>query len=246
MTMEHMRLEKIGVLLERAKVARETRKDVPAPLGRLPANEAEAIADVKKRAADHVARAFGMRVNPDDVAVEKDGKKFVASMKTDNGLYPFIKLTLENPSLRKNVADGDQPGVVIKHVVGPPIVNNDDVRDVRDRFMASLLSQVFVHGRVHGDPHKGNWGLMADGKTIVMLDFGKMIDLRKKHLAAPLQVAWNWYRRDPEGMADAILSMSTHTGKAKSSDARPALVDALKELQKSAQSVQGDKARIGG
>src|SRR5688572_23257639 len=139
-------------------------------------------------------------------------------MQTDHPLHSTIEL---------HIADDG----VIRHLNVPPIIKDDSVRLVRDRFMASLLSQAIVHGRVHGDPHKGNWGLLGDGETIVMLDFGKMIDLQKKHLMAPLMLAWAWFRRDAGGMADAVLTMTTEmkAGGDKKA-AKKALEASLKEL----------------
>ncbi len=224
-TMELMRLEKVGSLIERAQLARAT-KATPAPTGPL---AGDAVGDVTKRAVDHTARAFGIATGAERVTVErapppKDAKKpggWLATVATDHPLYPALKLRIAD--------DG-----VITHVQVPPILKDDDVRLMRDRFLASVLSQAVVHGRVHGDPHKGNWGVLADGQTIVMLDFGKMIDLKKKHLMAPLSLAWNWFRKDLDGMADAALTMSTVTDRGKAKEAKRALVGALSELQDTA------------
>jgi hypothetical protein len=215
MTMEFMRFEKVSSLIERATLARASKK-IQAPVGPLDAKDARA--DVVNRTVDHIARAFGIVVKPADVKLERAGDAWLAAVPSQHALYPLIKLSISDIG-------------VIKHVLAPPILKDSEVRLVRDRFLGSLLSQALVHGRVHGDPHKGNWGLLADGQTIVMLDFGKMIDLEKKQLLAPISLAWNWFRQDPGGMAAAAITMATPTTKEKRAEAKQVLERALAELR---------------
>lgn len=59
--------------------------------------------------------------------------------------------------------------------------------DDRDRLFADLVSeiaaQVFVRGRVHADPHPGNFLVTPDGK-LALLDFGCVLELAAAERAA--------------------------------------------------------------
>jgi predicted unusual protein kinase regulating ubiquinone biosynthesis (AarF/ABC1/UbiB family) len=218
LTMEFMKLEKLPSLIQRADVARAQKK-LPAPTGPLDRmTESTAVKDVARRALDHLPRAFGILGIEGSPVVKREAGGYVVSVNTAHPMFSLVTLKIEDNG-------------VIRHVKVPPIIKDEAVRQVRDHFLASLLSQAVVHGRVHGDPHKGNWGVLADGQTIVMLDFGKVIDLEKKQLMAPVRLAWNWFRKDASGMADAVLTMTdSKNGDRKA--AKASLTAALGDLVK--------------
>ncbi len=53
----------------------------------------------------------------------------------------------------------------------PPV----ERRVVLERWLGSVLEQVFVYGLVHTDPHAGNF--LVDGERLVLLDFGSVLEL---------------------------------------------------------------------
>jgi predicted unusual protein kinase regulating ubiquinone biosynthesis (AarF/ABC1/UbiB family) len=194
LTMEMMHLEKRPAFVERASVARVASYHNP-PSGPLTGTDAEKAQQAVERAVDHIARTYGLNSEAGTETQTRTPTGTEIHLTTSHSLYSTVDVL---------VSDGGD----ITVAQAPPKIGEAEVRLVRDHFAASLLSQALIHGRVHGDPHKGNWGVMRDGETIAMLDFGKTIDLKKKHLIAPFRLAIAYFRKDENGMAEAVLTMT--------------------------------------
>jgi predicted unusual protein kinase regulating ubiquinone biosynthesis (AarF/ABC1/UbiB family) len=97
-------------------------------------------------------------------------------------------------------------------IVGPvfetaPDLSPEAVAQLRDRLISTFIAQVFL-GLFHGDPHEGNFFVMADGRTIALLDYGLSLSLGWRHFSAPMAVLSGALLGKPKMMAKALVDMS--------------------------------------
>jgi ubiquinone biosynthesis protein len=80
------------------------------------------------------------------------------------------------------------------------------LKDVAQQLVETMLSQVFIHGFFHADPHPGNVMLMENGK-LALIDFGmvgRLSDPMKEHLSALIIALM---RKNTEALVRAILRL---------------------------------------
>ncbi len=58
-----------------------------------------------------------------------------------------------------------------------------------------LLSNLFLHGRLHADLHPGNWGVRSDEGRVVVYDFGSVLELSPETVG----VLWQWIASHQQG-----------------------------------------------
>jgi predicted unusual protein kinase regulating ubiquinone biosynthesis (AarF/ABC1/UbiB family) len=208
LTMDYVRLEKLKSLVSRALIAQQANRATAPKAGPLPARSSDAKREVAQRAVDEAARRFGIVVRPEDVTVAPVSGGFQAIMRAfvwDD----FGKKQVDHPLSPKLKFKFDEDGSV-HHVQAPLPVDAARMTRLRDRFFSAMLAQVVSHGMVHGDPHTGNWGVGADGETIVFLDFGNVVELGrlKPKLRAPLAMGLAALRSNEEKVADWAIALS--------------------------------------
>ncbi len=79
--------------------------------------------------------------------------------------------------------------------------------DVAKKGVELLLTQVFVHGFFHADPHVGNLRILPDGR-IVFLDFGMMGILFSKHREYLAEMLAALAVNDPTLLTRALLKLA--------------------------------------
>lgn len=80
------------------------------------------------------------------------------------------------------------------------------LEEIAQQLVEALLSQVFIHGFFHADPHPGNVMLMEDGR-LALIDFGmvgRLSDPMRDHLSALIIALM---RKNTEALVRAILRL---------------------------------------
>ncbi|MFF2911742.1 AarF/UbiB family protein [Paenibacillus sp. NPDC057934] len=80
------------------------------------------------------------------------------------------------------------------------------LKEVAQQLVETMLSQVFIHGFFHADPHPGNVMLMENGK-LALIDFGmvgRLSDQMREQLSALIIALM---RKNTEAMVRAILKL---------------------------------------
>jgi hypothetical protein len=155
--------------LRRFERAQEARR-IPLPRGALPRGERardEAIA----RARQYAVQAYGL---------EAVGPALVAPLPGDRGYR--ITLRFEH---------GSQPGARIEVLRSGKVAARGLVPDLSPRAVAGLerrmldsfLWTVIRHGELHADPTQANLGVLPDGRSLSMLDFGNVIRVPRERAA---------------------------------------------------------------
>ncbi len=102
---------------------------------------------------------------------------------------------------------------------------------VSERLLYTVLSQVFVHGEIHGDLHPGNIMIGSDG-ALYLIDWGNTVPLEGKWPAV-----WQYLAgavlADPDLLTDALIAISTQpdANRARRRQIRAALVETLRKKQ---------------
>lgn len=71
-----------------------------------------------------------------------------------------------------------------------------------------FLQMIVIHGYVHCDPHPGNIGVSQDGETIVLYDFGNVIELSKEFRAQLNNLVFSVYQKDVDEFVDLLLKLN--------------------------------------
>lgn len=70
-----------------------------------------------------------------------------------------------------------------------------------------FLHQITTTGLVHCDPHPGNIGVHDDGTTLVMYDFGNVIQLSDAFRSQIKNVLFSVYQRDVDEFVDLLVAL---------------------------------------
>lgn len=98
------------------------------------------------------------------------------------------------------------PSVKITDVVRLRSMGVDTV-SMANKIVDMYLSQILLHGRVHCDPHPGNIGVLADGDTIVLYDYGNVIELSKKFRKRVNNLVFAIYQKDADEFIDQLIEL---------------------------------------
>lgn len=79
-------------------------------------------------------------------------------------------------------------------------------------YVASSLIEIFLHmmvhdGFIHCDPHPGNLGVMEDGETLVLYDYGNVVQLSKEFRSEIRHLIFSIYQKDVDEFVDLIISL---------------------------------------
>lgn len=82
-----------------------------------------------------------------------------------------------------------------------------DTSELASILVDLFLQMIVVHGYVHCDPHPGNIGVSAEGDTIVLYDFGNVIELSKDFRSQLNNLVISVYQKDVEEFVDLLLKL---------------------------------------
>jgi ubiquinone biosynthesis protein len=85
--------------------------------------------------------------------------------------------------------------------------NNIDTVMIADTLINVFLNQIIKKGIVHCDPHPGNIGVLSDGKTIVLYDFGNVIEFSDKFKENLSQLVFSVVQRDVNEFVDLLIQL---------------------------------------
>ncbi len=180
--------------VRRAGRAQAAQAAGPAPSGSLPDDPAAAQAEAEKRAGDHAVRTWGL--DPTSIAVtRRKGGGFDAVARFDHDAQPEARFRIRQDGRIQNLSTA-------------PDLSKVGVAELRDRMLGSFVNHAILNRFVHGDIHRGNFRILADGKTIALFDFGQMVKLKPMHFTAPAMLALGVWRKNTGRMAKAVVKMS--------------------------------------
>lgn len=85
--------------------------------------------------------------------------------------------------------------------------NGIDTSSLANMLVDLFLQMIVVHGYVHCDPHPGNIGVSTDGETIVLYDFGNVIELSKEFRSQLNNLVISVYQKDVDEFVDLLLKL---------------------------------------
>lgn len=85
--------------------------------------------------------------------------------------------------------------------------NGIDTANVATMLIDLFLQMIVTHGYVHCDPHPGNLGISADGETIVLYDFGNVIELSDEFRSQLNNLIISVYQKDVDEFVDLLLKL---------------------------------------
>jgi predicted unusual protein kinase regulating ubiquinone biosynthesis (AarF/ABC1/UbiB family) len=176
--------------LERAQAARDAGAAASGPL---PDQPGAAEAEARTRAADHAVRTWGLA--PAEIQVTAAKNAFEVVARFDSESQPVARFRIGRDGRIKNRST-------------VPDLSRAGVTAMRDRLLGSFINHIIVNRFVHGDIHRGNFKILNDGKTIVLLDFGQVVKLSVRHFMAPARFGVGFWRKDTGRMAGAVVEMS--------------------------------------
>ncbi len=98
-------------------------------------------------------------------------------------------------------------GTRVDRLTPPPGNGAHDPYGVVSGVMELYLEMMLVHGFFHADPHPGNLQVSADGRRVVLLDFGMVVRVPREmrwHLVATVFAA---IRRDVDGVVAGFRAL---------------------------------------
>jgi hypothetical protein len=125
-----------------------------------------------------------------------------------------------------------------------PDLSKIGVAEVRDRMLSSFVNHAILNRFVHGDIHRGNFRVLADGKTIALFDFGQMVVLKPMHFTAPALFALGVWRKNTGRIAKAVVKMSDQYGglsRAERVEAEKAIKTAFDEVMTDGGGLSADR-----
>ncbi|NBX51948.1 AarF/ABC1/UbiB kinase family protein, partial [bacterium] len=101
--------------------------------------------------------------------------------------------------------------LVMEYVPSTKITDIDTLRKMKvdtvllaNKIVDMYLSQIVIHGIVHCDPHPGNIGVAKDGETIVLYDFGNVVDLSSEFRKELNHMLYSIVAKDVDEFVDLL------------------------------------------
>jgi predicted unusual protein kinase regulating ubiquinone biosynthesis (AarF/ABC1/UbiB family) len=82
-----------------------------------------------------------------------------------------------------------------------------DTTMIADTLVNIFLQMIVSHGYVHCDPHPGNIGVLPDGETIVLYDFGNVIELSAEFRTEINNLIFAIYQRDVDEFVEILMKL---------------------------------------
>jgi predicted unusual protein kinase regulating ubiquinone biosynthesis (AarF/ABC1/UbiB family) len=85
--------------------------------------------------------------------------------------------------------------------------NNIDTVATANILINVFLNQIIKKGVVHCDPHPGNLGILEDGKTLVLYDFGNIIQFSQNFKDNLSQLIFSVVQKDVNEFVDLLIQL---------------------------------------
>lgn len=85
--------------------------------------------------------------------------------------------------------------------------NNIDTVSLANILINVFLVQIIKIGVVHCDPHPGNVGVLEDGKTLVLYDFGNVVKFSNEFKASFSQLIFSVVQKDVNEFVDLLIKL---------------------------------------
>ena len=85
---------------------------------------------------------------------------------------------------------------------------NFDTRAICDTLVKLFLTQIIEKGIVHNDTQQGNIGVMDDGATIVLYDFGNVIRFSEEFRRSINMIVFSVFQKDVDEFVDMLISLN--------------------------------------
>lgn len=84
---------------------------------------------------------------------------------------------------------------------------NINGKDIADKLVAIFLHMMVTDGIIHVDAHPGNLGVMEDGETIALYDYGNVVQLNKSFRSQIGNLVFSVYQKDVDEFVDLLLTL---------------------------------------
>jgi len=133
-----------------------------------------------------------------------------------NQMVYFYNATKDQPvQIPRVYRNLSSPSIIVMEYV--PSIKITDVASLQqygiDKVsLANLLINVFLvqiikKGIVHADPHPGNIGVLEDGKTLVLYDFGNVVRFTDEFKASFSQLIFSVVQKDVNEFVDLLIKL---------------------------------------
>ena len=192
LTMEFIRGEKLSSVLQRYETAAQARAGGPIPNKPLDAGT-DTRRQVVERARLWAKQTYG--IEPTDVDCRLADRGYIFTVKFDH------------PTVKRASAHIGWQGKITPPADAPHL-DAAGLAALRDRLVASFLAQALVHGLVHGDLHQGNFMVLGDARTVVLLDFGNVVRLDRRDVKLAGQFALAMRMKRAGEMAKILVDLA--------------------------------------
>ena len=87
------------------------------------------------------------------------------------------------------------------------IDNNIDTVYIANQLINIFLEQIIKKGMVHCDPHPGNIGVLEDGKTLVLYDFGNVVTFSQDFKDSLSQLIFSVVQKDVNEFVELLIQL---------------------------------------
>lgn len=82
-----------------------------------------------------------------------------------------------------------------------------DTTQLADTLIQAFLYQIITAAYVHCDPHPGNIGIMSDGETLVLYDYGNVVELSSNFKDELNQIVFAMYQKDVDEFVSILVKL---------------------------------------
>jgi predicted unusual protein kinase regulating ubiquinone biosynthesis (AarF/ABC1/UbiB family) len=147
------------------------------------------------------------------LSAELDFDKERANMKRFIEIMSDSDVTMRIPRVMDKLSSSSM--IVMEYL---PSIKINDVETLRskgintskvaDTLIQAFLYQVINAAYVHCDPHPGNIGIMDDGETLVLYDYGNVIELSPYFKDELNQIVFAMYQKDADEFVDILIKLN--------------------------------------
>jgi predicted unusual protein kinase regulating ubiquinone biosynthesis (AarF/ABC1/UbiB family) len=116
---------------------------------------------------------------------------------------PYVYQEYSSPSM-----------IVMEYVASTKITDIDELKkkDINTQRVAEMLVELFLYqivylGTIHCDPHPGNVGVSSDGETIVLYDFGNVVELSSEFRKELNTLVFTIVQKDVDEFVDLLCKL---------------------------------------
>lgn len=192
----------------------------------------------ERKAAIFAEKAFGRRVV--SAKGERVEERCGGGLFSRDGYLVQVELESSRGETATVFVDAETGAVEPRTTV--PDLTKHGLEALRDRLSTTFAVQL-ARGLLHGDPHQGNFFILADGKSIGLIDFGLAVELGLFDGAGPMMLLSGAFARSPTRMAEAMIRMSALDRTLSDADRETLTEKLATDYDRICRSVRADKAR---